>query len=115
MRSSVALRTISAGLVAMWAPLVGCSDSPEEQSTRAQAVGTPSATQEPLDPATIPKFAHQLAIPRVYAPTVITDSTGKVIRNEYTVNVQQSTAQMLPPGFPATTVMAYGGTVKIPG
>jgi FtsP/CotA-like multicopper oxidase with cupredoxin domain len=105
----------SAGLVVVWAPLVGCFDPPEKQSTAAQAVGTPSPDQVPLDPATIPKFVNQLVIPRVYAPTVIKDSTGKVIRNEYTVNVQQSTAQMLPPGFPATTVMAYGGNVRRPG
>lgn len=116
MRCSITLRTISAGLVAVWAPLVGCTASPEEQSkTTEQAVGSPSPDQVPLDPATIPKFAHQLPIPRVYAPTPITDSSGRVIRNEYTVNVRQSTAQMLPPGFPATTVMAYGGMVKIPG
>jgi len=115
MRCSIALRMITAGLVASWAPLVGCFDTPENQSTAAQAVGAPSPDQVPLDPTTIPKFAHQLAIPRVYAPTAIRDSSGRVIRNEYTVNVQQSTAQMLPPGFPATTVMAYGGNVKIPG
>ena len=116
MRCSIALRTASAGLVAIWAPLVGCFASAEEQSTtKDQAVGAPSPDQVPLDPTTIPKFAHQLPIPRVYAPTVVRDSTGRVIRNEYTVNVRQSTAQMLPPGFPATTVMAYGGQVKIPG
>lgn len=114
MRCPIALSSV--GLVAVWAPLVGCFASPEQQSTtKEQAVGSPSPDQVPLDPATIPKFVNQLPIPRVYAPTPITDSAGKVIRNEYTVNVQQSTAQMLPPGFPATTVMAYGGRVKIPG
>src|SRR5881394_946098 len=113
MRCSTALSTIAAGLVAVWAPLVGCIASPEQQSTAAQAVGTPSPDQVPLDPTTIPKFVNQLTIPRVYAPTVITDATGT--RTEYTVSVQKSTAQMLPPGFPATTVMAYGGQVRIPG
>ena len=115
MRCSPALRTISAGVVALWVPLAGCTGSSQDRSTTQQAVGDPSPDQVPLDPATIPKFVNQLTIPRVYAPTVITDSSGKVIRNEYTVSVQQSTAQMLPPGFPATTVMAYGGTVKVPG
>jgi FtsP/CotA-like multicopper oxidase with cupredoxin domain len=108
------LRTVSVGLVAAWAPLVGCTGSPQEtQSTTGQAVGTPSSDQEPLDPATIPKFVNQLPIPRVYAPTVVTVN-GKP-QHEYTVNVRQTTAQILPPGFPATTVMAYGGNVKING
>jgi len=117
MRGSITLGTISVGLVAVWAPLVGCTASPQEhpdqQSTSAQAVGNPSPDQVPLDPATIPKFAHQLTIPRVYAPTV-TNVNGKV-QNEYTVSVRKSTTQMLPPPFPATTVLAYGGNVKIPG
>src|ERR1043165_8867334 len=116
MRCSIALRAFSAGLVAGWAPLAACMGEPTEtQSTNEQAVGSPSPDQVPLDPNTIPKFVNQLPIPRVYAPTVITDSRGRVIRNEYTVNVQQTTAQILPPGFPATTVMAYGGRVRIPG
>jgi spore coat protein A len=115
MRSSIAFRTIPAGLVAAWVPLVGCVASPEGQSSKGQSVGTPSPDQVPLDPTTIPKFVNQLPIPRVYAPTVIRDSNGRVIRNEYTVSVRKSTAQILPPGFPATTVMAYGGQVTIPG
>ena len=76
---------------------------------------SPSADQEPLDPFTVPKFAHELPIPRVFAPTVITDSQGQVIRHEYTVSVGRTTAQMLPPGFPRTTVMAFGGQVHVPG
>ena len=34
--------------------------------------GNPSIDQVPLEPTAIPKFAHQLAIPRVFAPKVIT-------------------------------------------
>jgi len=101
--------------MAICAPLFGCLDLSENQSRAEQAVGTPSPDQVPLDPATIPKFAHELTIPRVYAPTVVTDSRGRVIRHEYTVSVRRSTAQILPPGFPATTVMAYGGNVKVAG
>ncbi len=80
----------------------------------AQKTG-PSEDQVPLDPLTIPKFAHELTIPRVFAPKVIRDSHGKVIRHEYTVSVAHTRAQMLPPGFPKTTVRAFGGQVKIPG
>ena len=98
------------------APLAACDMTDEDiddiESTE-EAVGPPSASQVPLDPLTIPKFAHQLTIPRVFAPTVITQG-GQVIRHEYTVSVAQTTVQMLPPGYPATTVLAYGGQVKIP-
>ena len=78
-------------------------------------VGDPSPDQQPLDPADIPKFAHELSIPRVFAPTIIRDSQGRVIRHEYTVSVAHALVQMLPTGFPATTVRAFGGRVLIPG
>lgn len=107
-----------AGIAIAWLPLGGCigdSQDAQEESQSTQAVGSPSVDQVPLDPTTIPQFANQLPIPRTYAPTVVRDSRGNVIRNEYTVTVAQTTAQILPPGFPATTVMAYGGDVKIPG
>ncbi len=77
-------------------------------------MGDPSATQVPLDPTTIPQFVNELPIPRTFAPTVITDS-GQVIRHEYTVSAAKTVAQLLPPGFPPTNVLAYGGEVKIPG
>ena len=77
--------------------------------------GGPSADQVPLDPLSIPQFAHELAIPRVFAPTVVRDAQGRVIRHEYTVSVAHTWVQMLPPGFPRTTVRAFGGQVKIPG
>jgi FtsP/CotA-like multicopper oxidase with cupredoxin domain len=75
----------------------------------------PSPDQEPLDPADIPKFAHDLEKPPVFAPTMVTDQQGEVIRHEYTVSVGQTRVQMLPPGFPQTTVLAYGGQVEVPG
>jgi FtsP/CotA-like multicopper oxidase with cupredoxin domain len=107
-------RTTLAGLAVAWLPLVGCLDSPNEVSQSKQAVGSPSVNQVLLDATTIPQFVNQLTIPATYAPTVIKDSHGNVIRHEYTVTVAQTTAQILPPGFPATTIMAYGGNVKIP-
>jgi spore coat protein A, manganese oxidase len=102
--------------IAVAAPLVGCVDDSDDAAvaSTAQQVGAPSVDQVPLDPLTIPRFAHELTIPRVFAPTVIRDR-GRVIRHEYTVTVAQTTAQLLPPGFPATTIMAYGGPVTIPG
>ncbi len=80
----------------------------------AQSSG-PSPDQVPLPPADIPMFAHELPIPRTFAPTVIRNSFGQVIRHEYTISVAETRVQMLPPGFPMTTVHAYGGQVKIPG
>jgi len=77
--------------------------------------GSPSADQVPLDPNTIPKYAHELAIPRVFAPTLITDGGGHVTRHEYTVSVAHARVQTLPPGFPETTVRAFGGMVHAPG
>jgi hypothetical protein len=66
--------------------------------------GGPSVDQVPLDPLAIPKFEHELPIPRVYAPRLIRDSRGQVVRHEYTVSVAQTRVQMLPPGFASTTV-----------
>ncbi len=82
---------------------------------RGSVAVAPSTGQVPLDPAAIPKFAHELAIPRVFAPTIITDISGNVSRHEYTVSVAKERVQMLPPGFPMTTVRAFGGMVKAPG
>ena len=98
----------------------GCESSADKAAAdktdhSTQAVGTPSASQVALDPATIPKFAHDLVIPPTYAPTEIRDPSGKLIRREYDVSIAPTTVQMLPPGFPATTVMAYGGQVVVPG
>ena len=99
------------------APFAGCSSSSElgeNIGSIGQSLGEPSANQVPLDPTTIPQFVSQLPIPRTFAPTVITQN-GQVIRHEYTVDVARTAVQMLPAGFPATNVEAYGGQVKIPG
>jgi len=98
------------------APLWGCGggfDSAEDTAVLSQKVGSPSASQVPLDPSTIPQFVNQLPIPRRYAPTVVTQGS-QVIRNDYTVSVANAVVQMLPPPLPATNVMAFGGDVVIP-
>lgn len=81
----------------------------------AQSSGGPSSGQTPLDPALIPMFAHELPIPRTFAPAVVRNGSGQVIRHEYTISVAETRVQMLPPGFPMTTVHAYGGQVRIAG
>ena len=62
-----------------------------------------------LDPLTIPKFVTPLPIPPVWKPTVVTDSSGKVVSYNYTISISQFTQQILPVGFPKTTVWGYSG------
>lgn len=69
----------------------------------------------PLDPATLPKYVSPLiAYIPVYTPTNVLDGAGNVIRQDYVVNVTQFTEQILPAGFPATTVWGYGGITHDP-
>src|ERR1041384_5633940 len=91
--------------------LTACGQAYETTDYVTQSAARPSPTQVPLDPLTIPKFAHELPIPREFAPKI----RHHPMRYEYTVSVKESTVQMLPPGFPTTTVLAYGGEVKVPG
>lgn len=69
----------------------------------------------PLDPNTIPKFVNQLVVPPVYKPIVFKDpKTGKVKSHNYRVTMSQFSQQILPAGFPETTVYGYGGPVRDP-
>ena len=69
----------------------------------------------PLDPTTFPKFVNELVVPPVYEPTVVRHpSTDNVICHDYEVTVKQFTQQILPAGFPETTVWGYSGKVRIP-
>jgi len=69
----------------------------------------------PLNPNTIPKYVNQLAVPPVYEPTVIKDPiTGKVKSRNYQVTISEFTQQILPAGFPKTTVWGYGSKVRDP-
>ena len=74
-----------------------------------------------LDPNSIPKWANQLAqAPPIFVPNNITDNSGKLIRQEYTVSVGQFEQQLLPrvdlggnpTGFGATTVWGFEGEAK---
>lgn len=68
----------------------------------------------PLNPLTVPKFTQQLTIPPAYAPTVFTNPTTGAVSHNYAVDVTQFQEQILPPGFPMTTVWGYGGNVIDP-
>lgn len=66
-----------------------------------------------INPATIPKYINDLAVPPAYVPTVITDAkTGAVLSHDYVIDVSQFEQQVLPDSFPKTTVWGYGGLIK---
>ena len=68
-----------------------------------------------LDPHTIPKYVSQLVVPPVYTPTLVVDPiTGAVVQQDYTVDMVQFSQQILPAGFPATTVWGYAGMAYDP-
>lgn len=70
---------------------------------------------KPLDPNKITKFESQLVIPPVFEPIVIKDPiTGKIKSHYYIVTMSQFTQQLLPEGFPETTVWGYEGKVRDP-
>jgi FtsP/CotA-like multicopper oxidase with cupredoxin domain len=76
-------------------------------------LGTANAAPALLDPLTIPKFVNQLTgPPPVYVPKIIKDPLGKGIAFEYTVTMDEKMQQILPPGFPMTSVWGYGGQAK---
>jgi spore coat protein A len=105
-----------AGLVAL---VMSCEGPPNNTSKEITAgeitakvkAGPVTQDEVPLDATTIPKFVTQLPILPVWAPTVIRNGAGQVIRNEYTINDLETTVQMLPAGFPSTTVFAMTGPI----
>ncbi|HET8619221.1 MAG TPA: carbohydrate-binding protein [Acidimicrobiales bacterium] len=51
----------------------------------------------------------------MFAPSVVRDARGNVVRHDYTISTDVIRSQVLPPGFGRTTQLAYGGRVRIPG
>jgi len=82
--------------------------TPEETATEVMypVAPTDDATQRPgvqmLDPLSIPKYVAPLVIPPAMQPV----SQGEV--TEYEIAVQQFEQQVLPDGYPVTTVWGYG-------
>ncbi|OGO76949.1 MAG: copper oxidase [Clostridiales bacterium GWB2_37_7] len=69
----------------------------------------------PLNPNNIPKFVNQLFIPPLFEPFKYKSPINcKVKSHNYRVNISQFKQQILPDGFPETTVWGYGGRVKDP-
>lgn len=70
-------------------------------------------TMNTIDPKKIPKFINKLNIPPVYIPKVIKKASNlKIISYNYIVSVSRLRQQILPEGFPMTTVFAYGGKAR---
>jgi spore coat protein A, manganese oxidase len=73
-----------------------------------------------LDPKKIPKYVNQLVRPPVYKPLVVKEHSKKDKMDNvkqkhcYTVDISEFKEQILPEGFPQTTVWGYGGLVKDP-
>jgi spore coat protein A, manganese oxidase len=61
-----------------------------------------------LNPTTIPKYKARLAIPKAMPRNdVLKDSASRLV-DYYEIAVRQFQQQILPPGFPKTTVWGYG-------
>lgn len=66
-----------------------------------------------LDPLTIPKFVNQLTgAPPVYVGKLVRNPNGSGFAMQYTVTMDESMQQILPPGYPKTAVWGYGGQAK---
>lgn len=69
-----------------------------------------------LNPASIPKYVNQLVKPPVYKPFIIyvksKDGECYEERHLHFVDICEFEQQVLPEGFPKTTVWGYGGLVK---
>lgn len=61
-----------------------------------------------LDPQAIPKFVTPLLIPPVMPRAGTFKNRGGKNGDYYEISVKQFVQQILPPGFPATTVWGYG-------
>lgn len=90
-------------------PATATQQEPENTATQAETpVATLDETEEPesgkqrLDPEDIPQFVEPLVIPPVMPP----GNKGEF--TEYEVAVRQFEQQILPSGFPMTTVWGYG-------
>ncbi len=89
--------------------------------TATNIQGGLSQTPTQLDPNAIPKWINQLIqAPPIFASKNITDSSGKLIRQEYVVNIKEFQQQLLPTmdsngnptGFGASTVWGFEGEAK---
>ncbi|MHB9003310.1 MAG: multicopper oxidase domain-containing protein [Coriobacteriia bacterium] len=68
---------------------------------------TTAPTGGPLDPATIPKFSMPLLVPPAMPRAGELQEGGSIV-DYYEISMKQFAQQVLPDGFPKTTVWGYG-------
>jgi spore coat protein A, manganese oxidase len=64
------------------------------------------ASNDLIDPVTIPKYA--LPLPNLLAPFYKHTPVNSTGADKFTLDIKKVSAQILPPGFPSTSVYAYG-------
>lgn len=100
------LRFIAA-LIVCTIGVLGLAGAPSGTAVTLPAPATP------LDPTTIPKYTDQLVIPPGYVPRVTYEGGRKI--HEYTVSMERFQQQILPAGYPMTSVYGYKGDSRFPG
>ena len=93
-----------------WRLCLGQAHRRIQSTETTAAVGLPPPNEVPLDPTDDSRSSRRSfrSCPSGH-PTVIKNSSGQVIRNEYTITDSEAPVQMLPAGFPKTTVFARTG------
>jgi FtsP/CotA-like multicopper oxidase with cupredoxin domain len=81
--------------------------------TDATANTTSPSTAPRLDPNRIPKFVNQFVRLPTYKPTVVKDSTGKIVLKQFNISIAKFFDQQLPSPFPKTLLFGYGSQVKV--
>lgn len=96
------------------------SSEPAVRSTKPAVRSLEPVAAARLDPLSIPKFLSQLVKPPVYKPRLV-KLTKRVNGRKhyekipsYSVDIREFKQQILPKGFPATTVRGYGGLIRDP-
>jgi spore coat protein A, manganese oxidase len=109
-RKTTASNSFFRHLLLLSCVLSGCTNN-DGTNLMATPLEDGRSAVKPLDPLLIPKFVETLGKPLVHVPRFETDpSTGKRIAH-YDVTAKRIQQQLLPHGFPTTTVFAYGGKV----
>lgn len=68
-------------------------------------------TQSTIDPSSIPKFVTNISIaPLAFKPIV----NSTTLQKSYSVIIKQVDQQILPVGYPTTSIYAYGGNTYDP-
>lgn len=98
----------SLGILILLLLACSCSDDDDDNSHNPNNPGnSPQALEEGLDPASIPKFVTPLAkVPVMTSSGTIESDEGTA--DHYELAMRQFEQQVLPSGYPATTVWGFG-------